>query len=58
MNDECYECDGSMIGRNLRYSNMGNIIYLCDYCNRITPVYMGESSAGVSHNRIAKGGML
>lgn len=48
MFNECYECDGVMVSANKRYSNMGNIIYLCDHCDRITPAYMGESTAGVS----------
>ena len=52
MVDECYECDGPLSGKNMRYSDMGNIIYLCDYCDRITPAYMGESQPGVSRNRL------
>jgi len=39
----CYECDCViMSGKVSRLSGMGNTIWLCSYCDRITPPYAGE----------------
>lgn len=53
MGNECFECDKPFTeydSKFMRWSNMGNSIWLCYYCNRITPTYMGESRPGIARS--------